>query len=213
MSDDTHIHALWFEESSHYRWPEDTLHLQAQRWRAAHNSGLDPAPLRYCCELGTAPEPDSVVDLGEIRRAMHRKRSGSMHAVRTAPYVAPDEPEKPVLAEPTDREPAVAHLLHALFTKPVSDLRGKNLTEIAGKKVPKRITENEIEMALYCTKPNRKSIEKMTTILMSESATAAAVATFKLRDEKMKDTDTDYELPPDHQIGQQLDSNRLRIAA
>lgn len=205
MSDDNITFALWFEERSGYTWPEDTVLRQEQRWREAWNAGANPGPLRYGCDLGQPPAAEAVADPRELHHGMHR--------LRVAPFPVTDEPTKPVLAEPTDREPWPAHLLVALFTKSMRDLRGKSLTEIASKKVPRRITENEIAMALNRTKPNRKSIQKMGLILMSEDATSAAVAEWKLRAAKMKDSDTDYELPPDHQIGQQLGANRLRIAA
>ncbi len=191
--------ALWYEEGdARWRWPEDTLHLQSQRWRADHNAGLDPAPLRLCSEIGIPPEAEAVPDSRELGHAMHR--------LRVAPYVAPVEPAKPVLAEPTDREPWPVHLLVRLFTKSMRDLRGKSLTEIASKKVPKRITENEIEMALYCTKPTRKSIERTSVILMSEDATADAVAKLRAQQEP-------YELPNDARIAQQVQAQRHQLAA
>lgn len=202
---------LWYEEGdARWRWPHDSLHLQAQRWRAEWNAGSTPAPLRCSVDLGVPPAAEAVPDSRELGHAMHY--------LRVAPVAVTDEPTKPVLPPPSERATWAEHLLVALFSKSERELANKSLTEIASKKVPTRITRDAIEMALHCTSAtgaggHRKSIQKMGLILMSEDATSAAVATFKLRAEKMKESDTDYQLPSDDIIAQSLQTARPQLAA
>jgi hypothetical protein len=160
------------------------------------------------------------------------------HEIKVAPFVGKAEP-KPVLPEPSKREPWAAHLVRNLLTKSDRELSKKSLSEIAGKKVPQRIDREVLAWILDTATaghpgPFQRSIASTVAILLSEANTAQEVAAWqqrkttprpvptieqlapmfqRLRNWKPKTPTAPYAVPPADQIGQQLPTMRPVLAA
>jgi hypothetical protein len=191
------------------RWlnpePSNSYSFQAGaiNWHAAiEREGLADAPLCLETEFGKAdqreyPELIRAIDDPTISAASRDAALSWMLPPKPLgceiPIADPDErPSAKAKREPVAREPPphanwAEHLCYALKTKPVSALRARTLTEIAGKKVPSRIDRQVTKMIAHDVtlgQPGRvgqKSVSTMRTILMSDDATQCALADFRSR--------------------------------
>lgn len=135
-------------------------------------------------------EPALLVD-----RPADLKKMPGLHTRRrivSQPKQAPARAQPPPLDGLLQAFPArslrwAVRLVHALMSQSESELDGKTLTEIAGQRVPKRISRDVVAMVLDTTaarkpgKTGKRSIVTMAGILLVADKTADALAEWRAR--------------------------------